>query len=162
MSRLSIFPVVASLALLVTSSLSTTPALADEPSEKFAALEAALSGASLVGQFTVSGKEQVEPKPERYEILEVKHLEGDSWLFQARIKYGERDVTLPLTLPVKWAGDTPVITIDEMAFPGLGTYSARVMIYDDHYAGYWSGATHGGHLFGVVERNDSEASSDGE
>ena len=73
-------------------------------------------------------------------------------MFEARITYGEHDVTVPLTLPVKWAGDTPVITVDNMGIPGLGLYTARVMIYADHYAGFWSGGDHGGHLFGVIER----------
>ena len=106
-----------------------------------------------VGQFTVTGTEMSDPKPERYELTGVKHVGDGNWMFVARIKYGNHDVTLPITLPVKWAGDTPVITVDKMSFPGLGTYTARVMIYEDHYAGFWSGADHGGHLFGVVERN---------
>jgi hypothetical protein len=39
-----------------------------------------------------------------------------------------------------------------MGVPGIGTYSARVLIYDDHYAGTWSGsATHRGSLFGKIE-----------
>jgi hypothetical protein len=33
------------------------------------------------------------------------------------------------------------------------------MIYNDHYAGFWSGADHGGHLYGTVEhvKETSEA-----
>jgi hypothetical protein len=115
-------------------------------------LEESLSGAVLVGQFTVTGAQSSAPAPERYELAAVRHLGGDRWLFQARIRYGEHDVTLPLTLPIRWAGDTPVITVDNFGFPGLGVYTARVMIYQDHYAGFWSGADHGGHLFGIVER----------
>jgi hypothetical protein len=115
-----------------------------------------LTGAALVGHFTVTGAETSTPKPERYELTSVKHVGDGLWMFVARIKYGEHDVTLPITLPVKWAGDTPVITVDKMAFPGLGTYTARVMIYEGHYAGFWSGGVdnnskHGGHLYGVVE-----------
>jgi hypothetical protein len=120
--------------------------------ERNAALEQSLSGAALVGHFTVTGRGEMRPREERYELSSVKHLEGDIWLITARIKYGENDVELPLPLPIKWAGDTPVITVDEFAFPGLGTYTARVMIYQDHYAGFWSGKDHGGHLFGRVER----------
>ncbi|MEM8944341.1 MAG: hypothetical protein AAGD11_04085 [Planctomycetota bacterium] len=120
--------------------------------ERFAKLEAALTGATLVGHFTETGKAAINPKAERYELATVKHVGDGRWLFQARITYGENDVTVPLTLPVKWAGDTPVITVDNMGIPGLGFYTARVMIYADHYAGFWSGGDHGGHLFGVVER----------
>lgn len=133
----------------------TAPAAASHQEALRAKLEADLSGAVLVGRFTVTG-EQAEPAAERYELSAVKHLGKDQWLFQARIRYGQHDVKLPLTLPVRWAGDTPVITVDNFGFPGLGVYTARVMIYRDHYAGFWTGVDHGGHLFGVVERPPSE------
>lgn len=126
----------------------------NEQAKRFASLEKSLTGAALVGHFTETGKAAIDPKAERYELKTVKHVEDDRWLFEARITYGEHDVTVPLTLPVKWAGDTPVITVDNMGIPGLGLYTARVMIYADHYAGFWSGGDHGGHLFGVIERSD--------
>lgn len=127
------------------------PAKADP---QFAQLEKTLSKATLVGHFTVTGKEGERLTDERYELGEVRHLGDNQWLIQARIRYGEHDVTLPLTLPIRWAGDTPMICVDEVAFPGLGTYTARVMIYRNHYAGFWTGGDHGGHLFGVIERAD--------
>jgi hypothetical protein len=117
-----------------------------------AELEQSLSGATLVGQFTVNGGGDVRPSAERYELVSVKHIEGDMWLITARIKYGPHDVTVPLPLPIRWAGDTPVITLDDFSVPGLGSYSARVMIYDDRYMGYWSAKDHGGYLFGAVEK----------
>jgi hypothetical protein len=101
---------------------------AAKQAERIADLEKSLTGATLVGH------------------------QGEQWAIQARIKYGEQDVPIPLVLPIRWASDTPVISVDEMAFPGLGTYTARVMIYRDHYAGFWTGKGHGGHLFGVIER----------
>ena len=124
-----------------------------EPSAKQVAdLEQTLAGAALVGHFTVTGEEDAgKLSKERYEFGEVKHLGNDQWLIPARIKYGEHDVTLPLTLPIRWAGDTPMICLDETPIPGFGVFTARVMIYRDHYAGFWAGADHGGHLFGVVE-----------
>ena len=128
------------------------PATAAPQTERFAALEKSLSGTTLVGHFVVTGEKETELNQERYELQSVRHVDGDQWLFSARIKYGDHDVTLPLTLPVRWAGDTPVISVDKMMFPGLGTYTARVMIYAGHYSGFWSGGDHGGHLFGVVKR----------
>ncbi|HMO85758.1 MAG TPA: hypothetical protein PKC18_12660 [Lacipirellulaceae bacterium] len=133
---------------------------ADASPELIAALEQSLSGATLAGNFTVAGEDGARPRQERYELGEVKHLGGNRWLIAARIKYGDHDVTLPLTLPIRWAGDTPVITVDDIGFPGLGTYSARVMIYRDHYSGYWTGKDHGGHLFGRLERGDEDGSKD--
>ena len=129
--------------------------------ERIAELEKALTNSALVGHFTITGEEDSgKLSKERYELGEVKHLEKDQWLIQARIKYGEHDLTLPLTLPIRWAGDTPMICVDEMPIPGLGTFTARVMIYRDHYAGFWTGMDHGGHLFGVIERGKKDAAAE--
>jgi hypothetical protein len=152
---------VVAAALSIATAVSAQEAAPAEDEERNAALEESLSGAALVGHFTVTGRDrEMRPREERYELSSVKHLEGDTWLITARIKYGENDVELPLPLPIKWAGDTPVITVDEFAFPGLGTYTARVMIYRDHYAGFWTGKDHGGHLFGTIERREAEERAD--
>ncbi len=154
--------VIAALAI-AQPQLPSDPAAPAPPSEAelFAALEKALTGATLIGNFTVTGREEAKLAEERYELARVQHVEGELWLFQARIRYDEHDVALPLTLPVRWAGDTPVICVDNMGLPGLGTYTARVMIYADHYAGFWSGGDHGGHLFGVIERSPAADTSPG-
>ena len=68
-------------------------------------------------------------------------LKDDLWLFEARIKYGEHDLTVPIPLVVRWAGDTPVITLDNAGIPGFGSFTARVLIYDNTFAGMWSGTT---------------------
>jgi hypothetical protein len=152
--------VIAALATAQPQS-SSEPVAPKQPTEAelFAALERTLTGATLVGNFTVTGREDEKLTAERYELQGVRHVEGELWLFQASIRYGEHDIALPLTLPVRWAGDTPVICVDKMGFPGLGTYTARVMIYADHYAGFWSGGDHGGHLFGVIERAQADDAS---
>jgi hypothetical protein len=136
------------------------PATAEPDAKQIAGLEQALSNSALVGQFTITGAPAPnQPAAERYDLGEVKYLGKGQWLIQARIRYGEHDVPLPLTLPIRWAGDTPVICVDEMAFPGLGTYTARVMIYRDHYAGFWTGKDHGGHLFGEIKRGEGEGAA---
>jgi hypothetical protein len=116
--------------------------------------EKTMSGATLVGRFTIEGRGDAgrEPREERYQINKVTKMSGDYWMFVARVQYGRKDVTVPMALQVKWAGDTPVITLTDLAIPGLGTYTARVMIFRDHYAGYWSGGDHGGNLWGRIER----------
>lgn len=139
-----------------TTSEEQTP----EQVQRFVQLETLLTGATLVGHSTTTGGEKTELEPDRYELTSVKHVGNDRWLFMARIRYGKNDVTIPMTLPIHWAGDTPVITVDNMGFPGLGTYTARVMIYADHYAGFWSGGDHGGHLFGVVKRIPAEKNTE--
>jgi hypothetical protein len=116
-----------------------------------------LSGAKLVGHFTMFGKEEGELKKEEYHIASVTKLaEGDYWLFKARVKYGDKDVTVPMPLEVKWAGDTPVITLTETTIPGMGTFSSRVVIYNDTYAGWWQHGKVGGHLFGRIEKGEAK------
>jgi len=118
--------------------------------------EETLTNVALVGSFTVKGKEDGKLHQERYVISSVKKIEGESWLFMARIQYGGKDATLPLILRVKWAGDTPIITLDKFKVPGFGTFTARVMIYDGQYAGTWSGGDHGGQMFGRIEKAELE------
>lgn len=110
----------------------------------------AMNGATLVGAFTMSNAPDALPRSERYDLGEVRKLADGLWLLPTRIRYGDKDVTLPITLPVQFAGDTAVIVVDKVGFPGLGVYSARVLVHDGRYAGYWHGGGHGGHLFGEI------------
>lgn len=110
-----------------------------------------MTGVTLAGTFTLSDRPG-KTFEERYTISKVTRLTGDTWLFNSRIKYGSHDVTVPIPLAVKWAGDTPVITLTDLPIPGLGTFTARVMIFRGQYAGTWSGKDHGGHLFGKLEK----------
>jgi hypothetical protein len=119
---------------------------------KFAALEKQLSGTRFTGAFTIDGREGA-PAKEEYTVLSVKKLgKGDLFLFRARVKYGKTDITLPMPLPIKWAGDTPVISMDKLSIPGLGTFSAHVVIDGDKYAGTWKHGKVSGHLFGGISR----------
>jgi hypothetical protein len=149
----------ASLAIGQATPAETAPSAANAPSP--AAREASfaklLSGATLEGSYTSTGAEADGAKLSRdkYTLGEVKKLDGKLWSIQTRIQYGEHDVTVPITVPVEWAGDTPVIVVDKLALPGLGTFSARVMFFAKHYAGYWEHGDHGGHLFGIVHPADA-------
>jgi hypothetical protein len=69
--------------------------------------------------------------------------------------WAELSQSVDLTVPVqvKWAGNTPVITVDSVTIPGLGTFSARVLLDGARYAPTWSHDEKGGHLFGVIERS---------
>jgi hypothetical protein len=116
-------------------------------------LAADLTNVKLIGSFTVSGKENEAPKDEEYTITSALKLpEPDLWLLKARIKYGKTDQTLPVPLEIKWAGDTPVITLTNLEIPGLGTFTSRVVIYEGRYAGTWQHGDVGGHLFGRIEK----------
>jgi len=149
------FAILTMLLMLVSSvarSAEDVKAPTDEQAKRFASLEKLLSGAKLTGSFTIAGKDGAGLTKETYIIKSVKKTkEGDYWLFQARVKYGAKDVTLPLPLEVKWAGDTPVVTLTNLALPRLGTFSARVIFYNGKYAGTWTHGKVGGHLFGTIE-----------
>lgn len=129
---------------------------ADAPSAEakqaalFKQFEKTLNNAVMTGQFTIVGKE-VPPIKESYTIHSVKKMsQGDYWIFTARIKYGNKDITLPMPLQVKWAGNKPVIYLDNVTIPGLGTFSSYTVIDGNKYAGTWQHGDVGGHMFGTI------------
>lgn len=148
------------LAAVWSSSLAQegTPKVADAktpmskpPIDEFAKY---LSGTILTGVFTVDGKPLDKLNEERYEIKTAKKVEGyDSlWEIVTRIKYGDKDLELPVEINVEWVGKTPIMVMDSVPLPGLGTFSARVVFHDKKYAGTWKHDDVGGHLFGRVEK----------
>lgn len=126
-------------------------AVNNQQTKLFEAFSKSLTGAVLSGNFTMDG--QPKQRQERYTIRQVTKMPtGDYWLFEARITYGDHDVTVPMPLQVKWAGNTPVITLDKVRIPSLGTFDARVLIDGNRYAGTWQHDKVGGLLFGKIER----------
>lgn len=134
---------------------------ADRQAVLEAALSKMLSGATLEGSFTTSGPGTDPSKlgREKYTLGEVKKVAGDVWQFPARIQYGGKDVTLPILLPVRWAGDTPVVVVDTVDLPGFGSVSARVLFFDGQYAGYWKHGEHSGNLFGEIHSAKEQPAS---
>lgn len=119
-----------------------------ELEEKFIS---ALTRATLSGRWCVIKDGQLTPeKDEKYTIVGVTRLAGDNWLINARLKYGEREIIAPIPAQVKWAGDTAVICVTDLTIPRGGTYTARVLIFGNTYAGTWSGQDHGGLLNGII------------
>ncbi len=91
-----------------------------------------------------------ESKPEEYQIVGVMKTGGDRWVVNARIQYGKVNLVAPVPIQVKWAGDTPIMIVDKFTMPGAGTYSARVMIFENTYSGTWTAGDHGGLLHGLI------------
>jgi hypothetical protein len=112
-----------------------------------------MQGAALVGHFTVAGREDREARPDRYDIASVAKVGDDEWRFNARIRYGSVDATLPIVVTMRWAGDTPMVTITDFTIPEMGTFTARVFFYGDRYAGTWQHGAVGGHMFGRIEKS---------
>ena len=121
-----------------------------------------LSGTVLTGVFTVDGKPLDKLHEERYEIKTARKLDGyeSLWEIVTRIKYGDKDIELPVEINVEWVGKTPVMVMDSVALPGLGTFSARVVFHDKKYAGTWKHDEVGGHLFGRVDRAPPKATTE--
>src|ERR1043166_2892774 len=129
--KLCLFPMVL-LAAVLNAQETAQPAL--NAAEK--QFQEALSHVTLGGQSTVDGNPAVHE--DRYVIERVSKVKDDLWKFDARMQYHGKDVKVAMPLPVKWAGDTAVISLTNFALPGLGSYTARVVIYDGNYAGTWS------------------------
>lgn len=132
-----------------------TPALADEPSREDKLAEF-LTDCQFVGHFTVDGKEDRVPKTERYTIGKCERLpEADMYRMTTTITYGDVNNEVPIDVKILWSGSTPVITLDNLWIPGMGTFSSRVLIHGDRYAGTWQHGEKGGHLFGSVEQQET-------
>ncbi len=111
-----------------------------------------LTGADLVGSFTVDGQSGT-PKQDRYSITKATKLKGNQWAIFARIKYNEVDITVPVGVNVDWAGKTPVLSVNDLKIPGLGSeFGSSILFEGDRYAGTWQHGKVGGHMWGRVER----------
>ncbi len=137
-----------------------TPAASTEPAKPTveksaedleAAFVATLANVLFQGEWCLIEKGKLgESKPEQYEIIGVMKTGGDRWVVNARIQYGKVNLVAPVPIQVKWAGDTPVMIVDKFTMPGAGTYSARVMIFENTYSGTWTAGDHGGMLHGLI------------
>lgn len=105
----------------------------------------------MVGRFSSNKSDRLSS--ERYTVSSVTKLAGDLWTINARIQYGDHDVTVPVPMRVLWAGDTPVLTMTDAGVPGMGKFTVRLLVYRDQYAGTWASEKgSGGQLFGRLER----------
>lgn len=92
----------------------------------------------MTGEGGLNGRAPLtDPKPDKYTIASAARLNDDTWVINARIQFGDKDVTVPVPVRVVWAEDTAVITLNDLAIPMVGTYSARVMIHHGFYSGVW-------------------------
>lgn len=111
-----------------------------------------LTGATLVGAFSLDGKDAGANKPDRYKIVSAKKINGDDWVITSKMKVGENELDIPVPIKVYWAEDTPVMSLTDLTIPGMGTFTARVMFYGNRYAGTWQHGEAGGHMWGTVEK----------
>jgi len=115
----------------------------------------AMNNVTLIGYFTQG--DGAELHEDKYIIERVIKIKEDTWKFQARIQYNKKDMKVGMNLPVKFAGDTPVISLTNFAVPGFGSFTARVVMYQGAYAGTWGSTgkdAHGGKMFGKIVKNE--------
>jgi hypothetical protein len=111
-----------------------------------------MTGSTLVGYFTVAGSDKMPPRPDRYDLSKVEKIGDDLWRFSARMRHDDFDVTLPVAVPMRWIGDTPVIMMTDTTIPGLGTFTVRLFFYGDRYSGTWQHGAVGGLMYGRIEK----------
>ncbi len=127
-----------------------------------------MTNSILQGSWMMTGKEGLtgheplsDPKEERYTITTITKTGDEHWIVNARIRYADKDITVPVLVRVVWADDTPMITIDDLVMPLLGTYSARVIFHKGFYSGIWYSNTgnYGGVLSGRILKPDDKTAT---
>lgn len=119
------------------------------PAEK--KFEETLTNVTFTGFFTVG--DSGETHEDRYTIEKVVKVNDDTWNFDAKIKYGQKEYKATVAVPVKWAGETPVLTLNNYLIKGQGVFSARILVFNDMYAGTWGSQKQGGKMFGKIVKN---------
>jgi hypothetical protein len=107
---------------------------------------------SLVGSFTVAGRDKGAPRADRYDIASVEKVGNNLWRFNASMQCCGVNGAIPIVVPMQWNGDTPMIMMTDTSLPGLGTFTVRVFFYGDRYAGTWQHDAVGGHMSGRIEK----------
>jgi len=104
---------------------------------------------TLVGSFTIDGAEDRTPRQDRYEIESVQKVDDDLWRFRAVV--GTGGGVIPVVVPLRWIGDTPMLMMTDASLPGMGRFTVRLFFYEDRYAGTWQHGETGGLMSGRVE-----------
>jgi hypothetical protein len=134
----------------LTSAQEATPGAALTAAEK--QFQESMTNVTLTGFFTVG--DEPGTHEDSYLIERVTKVKDDLWSFDARISYNKREFKASVEVPVKWAGETPVLTLSNYLIKGQGVFSARILIYNGMYAGTWGAQDHGGKMFGKIVKNE--------
>jgi hypothetical protein len=107
---------------------------------------------SLVGSYTSAGREGRAPRGDRYDISSVEKVGTDLWRFNAKMDCCGVNGVIPVVVPMRWIGDTPMIMMTDTSLPGLGTFTVRLFFYGDRYSGTWQHGERGGLMSGRIEK----------
>ncbi len=111
-----------------------------------------MRGVSMIGSFTVDGREGRTLRDDRYDIASVEKIGDNLWRFNAVMDCCGVNGAVPVAVPMQWSGDTPMIMMTDTTLPGLGTFTVRLFFYGDRYAGTWQHENAGGHMSGRIEK----------
>ena len=120
-------------------------------SERERAFAERMQDVALVGSFTVDGREGRGPSADRYVIESVEKVGDDLWRFNASMDCCGIDGAIPIVVPLRWVGDTPMIMMTDTSLPGVGTFTVRLFFYENRYAGTWQHGEVGGLMYGLIE-----------
>jgi hypothetical protein len=126
-----------------------SPATLDERERAFAER---MRNVALVGSFTTEGDAAPAPSAERYGIVSAEKVGDDLWRFTADLDCCGIHGRMPIVVPLRWAGDTPMIAMTETTLPGLGTFTVRLFFHADRYAGTWQHGERRGQMQGRIEQ----------
>jgi hypothetical protein len=96
-----------------------------------------------------------EKAGDKYYIVSAIKGTGDNWTVNARMKYRDQEITMPIPVQMRFTGDVAILEVNNLAIPGGGTYTARLLIYERTYSGTWKGQRGGGMLYGTIT-NEAE------
>ena len=139
--------------------LAAAPAAAQGDAEVEGKFIAMLKNATLKGSWApvTGGRLGGEKSDDSYKIARVEKKEDGKWSVVSVFNVQGREMQFPIPCTVKFAGDTTVLILDNVrAGPGAANWSARVMFFDDVYAGRWWETTnkeHGGTINGTITRD---------
>jgi hypothetical protein len=133
------------------SDTAAKPAPVPSAEQLEATFKTMLTKATMSGRWCSVKDGKLGPeKEDKYNIVSASKVNGSKWIISARIQLNKKEMVVPIPVEVKWAGDTALLIVDKLQYPGGGTYSARVLFYEHTYAGTWSGGDHGGLISGVI------------
>ena len=113
---------------------------------------------SLVGTFTIVGRETRDAdsrggsRGDRYDIRSVEKVGENLWRFNAGMQCCGVKGQIPIVIPMRFVGDTPMIMMTDTEIPGVGTFTVRLFFYGDTYSGTWQHGKVVGHMSGRIEK----------
>ena len=113
-----------------------------------------LAGKTLTGSYAVDAAAAgATLKTDSYRIAAVRRTGDETFVVEAVIGYGQTDLTIPVTVNVRAAGDVPVLVIDDLAIPMMGEGFGSKIVFDferGRYAGTWRHGDVGGAMWGRI------------